>query len=745
VKQRKITQSQRRGRAGGRAGGSGYDLQDLYIASQLTELLVGGRDPPVEVFWEKKAIDFGRKANAEPVHVDDAILHLKSGKRVYVEIKESQLGGWSAQRLVRSSVAQKFWQEWSLKKPEDRPDTLLRFASCGDLTTLQSIVDAARRSRTPQELKSEASSKILKEISVLAEALGLSADSADLLAFLKNIEPEPLLNSSHLEGRIIKGLSSYGESQARDLTQRLIRLVARSKHAGAEACSSVTKVSLVAALQHDGYPTEQLTDTTQRPDANSGRLPDPDADSPPCRSPRLPVHLPDCPFACDLGALWGLDRRRFLGIVVGSLDRVHTSLKRAERLLADSIVPDEDQIALRPILRWWIPVRYDGCYDGPSSVIGLYDSAENQQSKHLDALRAAHPKTLDLAGRMIVPSFLIRIAPAEFEAQRSSLGRDLANWCKDAAANVLPDLPVAIVIVVEASDAAADVASKLHQHVGPDQRWAFIERAEVAVDPTISRVCSTSAEDVVLTSTALATADKARPVSTVLHDGTYSASIPELATGEMTSVNLISLSKALDDDSNYDRAVDAWIVGTRLDPHLFPPRTWFSEQPSTRKLFLLRKMICAIMRAGAAENCHVNAVRILRSYEPLPEDLQSIVQLFQEPGPVPWGKLTPNLIELALNGRLDISLDDAEIPSPNDQEGSRAFWWTFMCIPPSLGCLRRVVRSMNRMHHAISGLCTIADRSFLDDPLFAEDIASLRRPGYRAHGASPRLNTTSTG
>lgn len=44
-----------RGRSGGRAGGAGYDFQDLYIALQLAKLLVGGRDKPVEVLWEKKA------------------------------------------------------------------------------------------------------------------------------------------------------------------------------------------------------------------------------------------------------------------------------------------------------------------------------------------------------------------------------------------------------------------------------------------------------------------------------------------------------------------------------------------------------------------------------------------------------------------------------------------------------------------------------------------------------------------
>src|SRR5712692_7430885 len=89
-------QTQPRGRAGGRAGGAGYDYQDIYVALKLTKLLMGDRDPLVEVLWEKKAVDLKAGAGAERVHVDDAIVRVRSGRCIYVQVKQSApRAGWS--------------------------------------------------------------------------------------------------------------------------------------------------------------------------------------------------------------------------------------------------------------------------------------------------------------------------------------------------------------------------------------------------------------------------------------------------------------------------------------------------------------------------------------------------------------------------------------------------------------------------------------------------------------------------
>jgi len=105
-------------------------LQDVYVALQLAKLLTGrDRDPPVEVIWEKKALDLNSEAGVEAVHVDDAVMRLESGKCIYVQVKEaSPSGGWSAKELVHRSVAQQFWQQWLAKEEEDRPRTFLRLA-----------------------------------------------------------------------------------------------------------------------------------------------------------------------------------------------------------------------------------------------------------------------------------------------------------------------------------------------------------------------------------------------------------------------------------------------------------------------------------------------------------------------------------------------------------------------------------------------------------------------------------------
>jgi hypothetical protein len=225
----------------------------------LAKLLTGrDRDRPVEIIWEKKALDLNSGAGVEPVHVDDAVMRLANGKCIYVQVKEvSPSGGWSAKELVRQSVAQQFWQQWSAKEPEDRPRTFLRLAAIGDLTRLNKIADAALCSRTPAEFGSEASSEVEQESAVLAAALGISTRSAELLAFLRCLQAEPLISASDLEARIIQVLWQFRED-APDISRRLLAIVGRSKHAGPDARAAFTRETLVAELRDDGLAEDKL-------------------------------------------------------------------------------------------------------------------------------------------------------------------------------------------------------------------------------------------------------------------------------------------------------------------------------------------------------------------------------------------------------------------------------------------------------------------------------------------------------
>lgn len=256
---RKKSRASPRGRSGGRGGGSGYDFQDLYVAYQLAKLLVGDRDQPLEVVWEKKALDRGRTGAPDPVHVDDAILHLTSGKWIHVQVKESvPPGGWTVAQLLSSGVGRQFWRQWSTSTVAERTRTFVRLASCGDLRALTALVDVALRSRTPMELLSdEASADTADEIAAFAASLGLTADSGEFLAFLKSIQAEPLCTAHELEGWIIQNLALFGHHAA-DLARRLIRFVGRSKHAGSGARSSFTRETLVRELRDDGFPEDPL-------------------------------------------------------------------------------------------------------------------------------------------------------------------------------------------------------------------------------------------------------------------------------------------------------------------------------------------------------------------------------------------------------------------------------------------------------------------------------------------------------
>jgi hypothetical protein len=255
----KPNRSKPRGRSGGRAGGSGYDFQDLYVACQLAKLLVGDRDPPVEVLWEKNALDRGQQLGATHVDVNDTILHLTSGKWIYVQVKETAPAeGWSAHRLVQTGVARQFWHEWKSKTNDEQLRTFLRLASCGDVTPLAMVADVALRSRTPDELLSdEAAVDIADDIKTLANEIGLSADNPDFLAFLKCLQAEQLRVAGDLESLIIQSLAVFGE-RAPDLAQRLIRLVTRSKHIGEMARSAFTKETLVQELRWGAFPDDSL-------------------------------------------------------------------------------------------------------------------------------------------------------------------------------------------------------------------------------------------------------------------------------------------------------------------------------------------------------------------------------------------------------------------------------------------------------------------------------------------------------
>lgn len=248
-----------RGRSGGRAGGAGYDFQDIYVALQLTKLLMGDRDPLVEVLWEKKTLDLKTATGAENVHVDDAIVRVRSGRCIYVQVKEAaSRGGWSLREFTQSGVAAQFWTQWLSKAPEDRQTTILRIASAADVTPLIMLIDAALRCGTPAELLSDESSKeTQKDVGVLAKALSVSPDEQELLDFLKSLQAEQLPGADELEGLIIRSLSPFG-AQATSVAQHLIRLVARSKHAGPSARSAHDRDTLLAALREQGVADESL-------------------------------------------------------------------------------------------------------------------------------------------------------------------------------------------------------------------------------------------------------------------------------------------------------------------------------------------------------------------------------------------------------------------------------------------------------------------------------------------------------
>lgn len=249
-----------KGRSGGRGGASGYDFQDLYVALQLAHLLVQSRsNAPVEVGWEKKAFDTGAGEKPLPLVLEDVVLVLKSGKRIHVEVKETAPSGkWSIQRFCSSGLAGQFWQAWKTTPQRERGNVAFRLASRADLSQVNLLLDLARRSRTPAELKSEeGASAAQRDLARLARSLAVQESDPELLTFLKSLEGKQLPDPEELEGLIADALAAFG-SKASETANHLIRLVARSKPVGATARSSYTRESLASVLSESGADEESL-------------------------------------------------------------------------------------------------------------------------------------------------------------------------------------------------------------------------------------------------------------------------------------------------------------------------------------------------------------------------------------------------------------------------------------------------------------------------------------------------------
>ncbi len=249
------------GRRGGLAGGSGYDFQDIFVALQLADLLIGSHasDPLVEVIWEKRGIDWGTGFGAEPVHVNDVVLVRRSGKRTHVEVKESAPSGeWTVKRLIDQGVLVRFWTEWSSKLPDAQSSLTLCLATGSAAQTIALLADVARRARTPAELVGDdASLGVADDLSLLVRALPPEVSEADVLAFLKALEVQQLPSATELESWIQQRFVSAGAG-ASHLASTLVRLVARSKHVGGSSRTSYTAEALVEALTAEGTLEDTL-------------------------------------------------------------------------------------------------------------------------------------------------------------------------------------------------------------------------------------------------------------------------------------------------------------------------------------------------------------------------------------------------------------------------------------------------------------------------------------------------------
>jgi hypothetical protein len=243
------------GGGGGRDSGAGYDFQDVCIALELAKLLTESERPrSVEVFWEKKVLDFG---DGVPRHVsvDDLIVQYESDKWRFTQVKKA--GGWTVAAFKRDLMPL-LLQQWQEANASGKIVQIrLRLVTGGTIKTeLSQIVNNAGTVKTFAELEASLGEYAQDDLKELTS--GLSLADAALMAFLKALEIKTVESVEQVHGWTVLQLRSGFGERAHEVAEHLERLVARSKQPGEAARTQHTRESLMEQLEAEGFSCEAL-------------------------------------------------------------------------------------------------------------------------------------------------------------------------------------------------------------------------------------------------------------------------------------------------------------------------------------------------------------------------------------------------------------------------------------------------------------------------------------------------------
>jgi hypothetical protein len=251
--------STRRGRRGGRAGAAGYQLQDLYAALQLANLLFAYSYRIEEVGWEASVLDLGGRHGVTNVFVDDVFVRRFDGTWINVQVKDAAHRDWTM-KMFCARVLPQMWEQWNATDVEDRKRMKLRLATTGRTSRIAAALDAILHARTSDELPARASKKAAQDVEELRQALGPSVIEEESREFLSVIELQ-MIDEIDLELQISARLEPLYRADAPRVASALVRLVRRSKPI-ASGPSRYFRHTLLDALERNGIDRDILTEGT---------------------------------------------------------------------------------------------------------------------------------------------------------------------------------------------------------------------------------------------------------------------------------------------------------------------------------------------------------------------------------------------------------------------------------------------------------------------------------------------------
>lgn len=453
----------------------------------------------------------------------------------------------------------------------------------------------------------------------------------------------------------------------------------------------------------------------------------------------------------DLGAVWGLDRSSFIGVLSGgSRDEVYDGLQRTERALSEAT---EGQDGLDYPARRWTEIDPRLHPDGPNSLADVWNSQVAKSDAFFQPLKDNALPDSDLLG------LFLELPVAQ---SRESLPT-IRNWCRRLV-ELIPQLAVVIHAsgpVVEANEMVSsiledirDLNSKVRVEgmilrqtfrpaphspssgggnavSPPGSRRSFgfafcswVERAKRSagfewskdeekrysavlllfneyLDSALDYMVETSAEEVVADLESIGLKEVNRQLLSLVEQYLPEQIYP-LVSAYARSDNREIRRTALVFASHWDSLMDAWVEGNELEPGRVPEAPDLIPDPNAG-LIVEHFVLALLRRFQKGKNRDRIKEYFQKQQNNFNPELRAVIGLCV--GEVSAEQFVTDFG--AREFRLVVHTDiDVSLPSLKDMGLDRPdFWWLLAALPPNRERIGQLLQLPPKLR-AVFGLCT---------------------------------------